>query len=337
VSVARKIKWGVIGSGGIARRRTIPEGFLPAQNAELIAVYGTNATTNRAVAEQFKVTAVESVEALLGTEIDAVYVASPVQAHVEQVVACAKAGKHVLCEKPLGRSMDEAMAMAAACEAAKVELGTAFMMRFNRQHQAAAEMIQAGRLGKPVFARAQLSFWYPPIPGAFRQDPALGGGGSLIDTGNHCLDLLEMFFGPVKSISCFTNTTIHAYKSEDSAVVALRFANGALGSVDVFFCVRDEGCRNALELYGSRGNILASGTIGQGSAGEMTAFLQEESAAPMRIAPEPYNIYRAEVEAFSESLLTGKANPIPAELGLRSQKLIAACYESAAKGRAIEV
>jgi predicted dehydrogenase len=326
------IRWGIIGSGGIARRRTIPEGFIPASNARLGFVYGTNRTTNHEVAKQFGAIAFDTVEALLASDIDAVYVASPVQAHEAQVLACAKAGKHVLCEKPLGRTVAEAEAMLAACGKAGVQLGAAFMMRFQTQHEEAAKMIQAGKLGKPVYARAQLSFWYPPIPGAFRQAPALGGGGSLIDTGNHCIDLLEFFFGPVKAVSCFTNSTVHAYASEDSAVVLLQFANGALGTVDVFFCIRDEGCRNALELYGSGGNILATGTIGQGSQGEMTAHLQ---TGTIKIAPEPRNIYRAEIEVFSAALLAGTPNPLSAERGLHSQKIIAACYKSASTGRAI--
>jgi predicted dehydrogenase len=332
-----KIKWGVIGSGGIARRRTIPEGIMPADNAELIAVYGTNRTTNEEVAAEFKATATDSVEALLASDIDAVYIASPVLPHKAQVLACAKAGKHVLCEKPLGRTVAEAQSMVAACKTAGVQLGTAFMMRFHSQHQKAAEMIQAGRLGKPVYARAQLSFWYPPKPGAFRQDPALGGGGSLIDTGNHCIDLLELFFGPVKAVSCFTNSTVHPYPSEDSAVVLLQFANGALGTVDVFFCIRDEGCKNALELYGSLGSILATGTIGQGSQGEMNAYLPATKTKTIKIQPKPQNTYRAEIEAFSAALLAGTPNPLPAELGLRSQKIIAACYQSARTRRAVTV
>ncbi len=228
-----RIKWGVIGSGGIARRRTIPEGILKARNARLVAVYGPTKSKNEEVAGQFGATAVDSIDALLAADIEAVYIGSPVQPHEEQVRACARAGKHVLCEKPLGRSVAEVESMLAACQAAGVQLGTAFMMRFHSQHQAALKMIQAGRIGQPVHARAQLAFWYPPIPGAFRQVPALGGGGSLIDVGNHCMDLLEMFFGPIKTVSCFTNSTVHAYPSEDSAVILLKFANGEkTGSVN---------------------------------------------------------------------------------------------------------
>src|SRR5258707_5307917 len=203
-----KLKWGVIGSGGIARRRTIPEGFVPAGNAHLTAVYGTNATTNQEVAEQYGAIPATSLEALLATDIDAVYVASPVHAHHAQVITCAKAGKHVLCEKPLGLTVAEVEEMATVCRQARVQFGVAFMMRFQAQHQAAMKMIQDGLIGKPVYARAQLSCWYPPVKGSWRQDPALGGGGSLMDLASHCIDLLEMFFGPPTDVSCFSRQTI---------------------------------------------------------------------------------------------------------------------------------
>ena len=166
--------------------------------------------------------------------------------------------------------------------------------------------------------------------------------------GSHCIDLLEMFFGPAKRVSCFIHNTIHSYASEDSAVVLLDFANGALGTVDTFFCVQDNSSKNALELYGSKGSILAKGTIGQGSQGEMTAFLeggeagyaaqQNRSAGQgQSIAPEQRNIYREEIEVFSQALIEGKPNPLSAEMGLRSQEVLAACYESARRGSAVEV
>jgi predicted dehydrogenase len=341
-----KVRWGVIGSGGIARRRTIPEGFLPARNARLTAVYDSNPALNQEVARTAGARACENLEALLASEVDAVYIASPVQAHFEQILACARAGKHVLCEKPIGRSVAEAAEALRSCQSAGVQLGTAFMMRFHAQHREALRLIRDGALGKPVYARAQLSCWYPPMAGAWRQDPALSGGGSLIDMGGHCIDLLEMFFGPVRSVSCFTSRTVHSYASEDSAVALLRFANGALGSVDAFFCIPDESSKNALELYGSHGSILARDTIGQGSRGDMTAYLSSNSSGydaqqarssgeGMKIMPEPENTYRAEIEAFSQAILSGQPSSLDSEVGLRSQKVLAACYESASSGRAI--
>ena len=332
----RKIRWGVIGSSGIARRRTIPEGILKAGNAELAAVCGRDAKKNEETAKEFGAKAARTIEELLKLDIDAVYVGTPVNQHVEQTRLAAAAGKHVFCEKPLGLTVPEAEAMIAACRKAKVNLGTAFMMRFHSQHRAAKKLITDGRIGKPVFGRAQLSFFYPPIPGAWRQNLAEGGGGALIDLAGHCLDVLEMCFGSnVTSVSCMTNRTIQAYETEDSAVTLARFANGALATVDTFFCVADHASKNRLELYGSTGGILAEGTIGQGAAGEMTAHLKDGSAK--KIAPIPVNLYRAEIEDFSRALLDGGDTTASAEAGLHNQRLLAACYESAKTGREISM
>ncbi|NLW85428.1 MAG: Gfo/Idh/MocA family oxidoreductase [Planctomycetes bacterium] len=197
-----KARWGVIGSGGIAMRRTIPEGIMQAANAQLVAIYDVNQQANRDLAAKLGVKACAFEDELLGEEIDAVYIATPAYLHHDQVIRAADAGKHILCEKPLGLTVAQAQAMLNACRQASVELGAAFMMRFQSQHQAALKMIQEGRLGQMVFARAQLSCWYPPIQGAWRQDPKLGGGGSLIDMGGHCIDLLEMFLGKAVSVQC---------------------------------------------------------------------------------------------------------------------------------------
>ncbi|MBN2329343.1 MAG: Gfo/Idh/MocA family oxidoreductase [Candidatus Omnitrophica bacterium] len=340
--MSRIIKWGVIGSGGIARRRTIPEGILPSRNSELRVVFDINADANQSAAQEFNATAAGSLDELLKSDIDAVYIASPANAHFEHAQQCAQAGKHVLCEKPLGLNVEEAEAMIQACQNHNVLLGAALMMRFHSQHQAALSLIQQGKLGKPVFGRAQLSCWYPPIEGAWRQDPAEGGGGSLIDMGGHCIDLLEMFFGPVKKVSCFIHNTIHSYSSEDSAAALLFFENGAMASVDAFFCIPDASSKNMLELYGSQGSILAKGTIGQDQAGEMIAYLEDDAdydalqkrsnGEGLVINPPPVNTYKAEVEEFADAVLEGREPSNNAQLGLRSQKILTACYESALSG-----
>lgn len=342
------IKWGVIGSGGIARRRTIPEGIANAQNAKLISVYDINQDTNNSVAKEFNAIASKSIKDLLNTEIDVVYVASPVNMHLEHAIVSAKAGKHVFSEKPLGLTVVEAEKMIKICKNAGVYLGTGFMMRFIAQHQAALKLIQEGKLGKLVYGRAQLSCWYPPIPGAFRQNPKLGGGGSLIDMGSHCIDLLEMFFGKVKSVSCFINNSVHDYESEDSALVSLFFENGAMASVDSCFCIPDNSSKNILELYGSKGSILAKGTIGQGAAGEMTAYLESDileydakqarnTEEGVAINPIPVNPYLAEIEEFSDAILRKKEPINNASIGIQSQKVITACYLSAKTGKVINV
>jgi predicted dehydrogenase len=238
--------------------------------------------------------------------------------------------------------------MIELCRRKGAKLGCAFMMRFIAQHRKALELIREGKLGQPVYARAQLSCWYPPIEGAWRQDPATGGGGALIDMGGHCIDLLEMFFGKIIKVSCFINNTIHNYSSEDSAAATLFFENGALGTVDTFFCIPDNSSKNVLELYGSNGSILAKGTIGQGPAGEMTAFLEQgdeeydaqqarAEAQGIPIDPEPVNTYQAEIEEFSQAIIDNREPAISGETGLRSQKILTACYESARLGKVVNI
>ncbi len=344
--MAQRIRWGVVGSGGIARRRTIPEGILPATNAELVAVYSRNSAYNAAVAREFGCRAAGSVQELLGMGIDAVYLASPPHAHPDQVRLCARAGVHVLCEKPLALTVADAESMVAVCRTAGVRFGTAFMMRFSAQHRAAAAMVADGQLGRMVLGRAQLSCWYPSIPGAWRQHPDSGGGGALIDLGGHCIDLLEQYLGPVEAVSCLHQRRIQDYPVEDSAVVSLRFRNGALGMVDAFFCIPDAASPNRLELYGTKGSLLAEGTIGQEPGGVMKATLTgevggydaEQARGPIQgitINPTPVNTYRAEIEAFGNAIQEGRDFEPDGESGIRSQRILAACYESAASARTV--
>ncbi|MCP4644160.1 MAG: Gfo/Idh/MocA family oxidoreductase [bacterium] len=333
-------KWGVLGSGGIARRRTIPEGIRAADNAELTAVFDVNAEANAEVAKEFGGVACASEDDLFASDCDIVYIATPADLHCAQVEKAAAAGKHVLCEKPLGMTIEEGERMLAVCQEHNVKLGTGFMMRFHAQHQAALKMVQDGAIGTPVLGRAQLSCWYPPIPGAWRQDPGQGGGGSLMDMGGHCIDVLEMILGRVTKVSCMTGNLVQDYASEDTAVVLLEFESGAKGVVDNLFNVPDASSKNRLEIYGSKGSILAEGTIGQGEIGQMVANLEEgekgyeaqqqrDEGGAVVVAPDPVNMYRAEVEAFAQAVLDDTPAPIDGELGLWSQKVLAACYESA--------
>lgn len=155
--MANKVRWGRIGSGGIARRRTTPEGIIPARNAELVAVFDIASKVNAEVAQQFSAKAAGSIDEWLGADMDVVYVATPANEHHEQVLQCSRAQKHVLCEKPLGMTVKEGEEMIAAYQAAGVRLGTGFMMRFQSQNQEALKFVRHGRLGQLVCGRAQLS------------------------------------------------------------------------------------------------------------------------------------------------------------------------------------
>jgi len=131
-------------------------------------------------------------------------------------------------------------------------------------------------------------------------------------------------------------------------VAMLYFENGAIGTVDTFFCIPDNSSKNVLELYGSKGGILAKGTIGQGQSGEMTVFLEEtqtsynaqqsrQQGEGIKIMPEPVNMYKAEIEEFSQAIIDNRQPSNGSDIGIQSQKILAACYESAKLGKNVDI
>jgi len=343
------IGWGVIGAGGIASRRTIPEGILPARGARLAAVMDVDAARAKGASERFGgVPWFTEVEPLLALDdVQAVYIATPTIAHAPQALAAIATGKHVLVEKPLAMTVAEGRRIAEAAQLHGVLVGTGFMMRHHGAHAKIKQLVERGAIGKPVMGRAQLSCWYPPIPGAWRQDPALGGGGAFADMGNHCFDLLEMFLGRTIEVHAFLGNIVHAYPSEDTAAVTFRFESGAVGIVDNLFNVPDEASRNVLEIYGSAGGIRCEGTIGQGPGGSVRLVSaraggydakQQRTAAKERPVPfRRVNTYRAEIEDFTRAIRTGGRPAVPIEDGLWNLRVVEAAYRSARTGRAVRI
>ncbi|HPM80331.1 MAG TPA: Gfo/Idh/MocA family oxidoreductase [Candidatus Anammoximicrobium sp.] len=311
------VNFGVMGAGGIAYRRTIP-GMLKAKNCRLVAVM--DPVNIERVAAEFKVPkAYTREEELLGDpEVEAVYIASPVNCHLKQVQAAAAAGKHILCEKPLAMNLAQTKEAVAACKKAKVYLQEGYMMKFHGAHAAIKQMIDQGRLGRIVYMRAQLSCWYPQMPGAWRQDPKLGGGGALIDMATHLYDLLAWFAGPVRRVAAMVNTLVQDYKSDDASTTLLEFKSGAQATVDCFYCIPDEASRTRLEVYGSQGAVLTEGTIGQSVGGVLEALqlagaagydAQQSKDVARKFQKVPFpkvNPYTAECSYFADCILQGR-------------------------------
>mgnify|MGYP000103040581 CR=1 FL=1 len=348
----KEIGWGVIGCGGIADRRTIPEGIIPSKRSRLVAVMSPHEDKVKRIARKYGVKKYYTKEddLLRDPEVDAVYIATPNHLHHRQAIAAAESGKHILCEKPLALTIKECEEIISACRRNGVKLAVGFMMRFHSCHREALRLIREGSLGKPVLGRAQLTTWYPDIPGAWRQDPALGGGGCLMDMGIHCIDLLRMFFGEVTEVSAFAETLVFGYPVEDSSLVTLKFGDGPYGVVDNFFNIPDAAAQNRLELYGTRGAILADGTIGQESKGRLKVYLQEEErgydAVQRRealgvqikeLTPTPINIYQAEIDDLVRCILEDSEPVNTGEEALKDQKIVLAAYESSRKGVKIKI
>ncbi len=138
------------------------------------------------------------------------------------------------------------------------------------------------------------------------------------------------------------------YNPRTAQWLSLMFENGAMATVDTYFCIPDNSSKNMLELYGSKGSILAKGTIGQGDAGEMIAYLETDDAGydaeqkrdmadGLVISPDPINTYQAEIDEFSKAILEGRVPENNALIGLQNQRMIEACYKSARSGKVVEL
>ena len=335
-----KVKWGVIGCGGIADRRTLP-GMMSADNAELVAVMDANMEAAKRCKEKYNAKyAFDKAEDLLALEeIQAVYIASPVFCHREQTEQAAKAKKHILLEKPMGLTTTEAAQIAQICEREGVKLGVAFMMRFHSYHQKMREIVSDGTIGEIVSARAQLTCWYPEIENCWRQNKNLSGGGAMLDMAIHSIDLIRYITGlEIVESTGFTGNQIFKYNVDDSGVGVYRMNNGAICVVDSAFNIPDDASVSKLEIYGTKGSIVAKGTLAQEEGGEVEilalsdvggydAQQSRSTAEPVSVSVTFGNMYTKEIEAFGRAVLGEGEIPVAAQDAIRSQKAIEDIYE----------
>ncbi len=334
-----KIKWGVIGCGGIADRRTIP-GMIESDNVELVAVMDANLDAAKRVAAKYGVdNAFDNYNDLLNMdEIQAVYIASPVFCHKEQCIAAAKAKKHIFLEKPMGLSVTEAEEIADICKQEGVKLGVAFMMRFHNYHQKMREIIQNGTLGEVVSARAQFTCWYPEMENCWRQNKNLSGGGAMIDMGIHAIDLIRFITGlEISEYAGFAGNQIFKYNVDDASVGVYKMENGALCVVEAAFNIPDDVSVSKLEIYGTKGCIIAKGTLAQEEtgtvevlaiedAGEYDAQQNRSTVKPIILENSGGNMYRKEIEAFGRAISGEGEIPVSAQDAILSQKAIEMIY-----------
>jgi predicted dehydrogenase len=350
----KRLRWGIIGCGGIAARRTIPEVTKMDLHAEIVSVMDVAIDRAREVAERFRIPHFCGVEeGTLAQDIDAVYIASPPKYHADQTIKAATFGKHILCEKPMTLSSHDADRMLVACSKAAVKFMLGFCMRNNPYHMKARELVQSGGLGQMIMGRAQLTCWYPPDERAWRQDISLSGGGSLIDMGAHCLDLLEWIMGTkVVEVCGFQDVITHRYRTriEDTSTTIVRFSSGAHGIIDNYFNVPDSASLNRLELYGTKGSIIGEGTVGQEATGRMFSTLQEQEQRQYEtdqtrassLGTEEYRLrgsglYGEMIDTFSQCILNGSEPPVSIQDGLHSVRLVEGIYQSRREYRVVRV
>lgn len=339
----KKIKWGVIGSGRIAERRTIP-GILEAKNALLSMIMDTNGENVERLGKQLGVAYTTDIDKLLASDVEAVYIATPVFCHKEHAIKAARAKKHILLEKPMGMTTEEADEIIRVCEEEGVKIAIGFMMRYHAHHAQAKQLIADGVIGDLVSMRGQFCSWYPKMPNAWRQTKAMSGGGALMDLGVHCIDLLQYISGQkITRLSGLCSNLTFDYEIDDSASVLFQTEKGTHGYVDANFNVRDDVSDTKLEFYGTKGSIVCYGTVSQEEIGKTKVSItlkgqgydinhEKGEQEVYELTHVKESLYKKEVESFGDSILNGTPVQVPATDGAYVQKICEATYESSEKG-----
>lgn len=249
--------FGIAGPGSIGHFHSIA--IEQAAGAELKAIYGRNEAITEAFAKQYGIRAYTDLnEFLSADDLDAITIATPSGAHRDIAVAAAERGKHILCEKPLEVTPERSVEIISACKKNKVQLGVFFQARFDECTRLAKQAIDEGRLGKILLASCQMR-WYRSQEyydsAAWRGTWELDGGGCLMNQGIHTIDLLVHLVGNPSLVTAFQGECTHErLEVEDNLCAAVRFQNGAIGTIEASTSCTP-GFPRRVEISGDAGTI----------------------------------------------------------------------------------
>ncbi|MCX6049427.1 MAG: Gfo/Idh/MocA family oxidoreductase [Chloroflexi bacterium] len=333
------IFWGILGAGKIAERQMAPA-IAQAHDQQLVAVMRRDLDQAQQFAAKHGAARVyTAVEALLAdAEVNAVYVATPPYLHADHVIQAAEQGKHVLCEKPMALNTAQAQLMIDACRANHVQLMICYYQRYNARHQQIKRLLDAQAIGQVTSLRVNFSDYFPPQPGFWHHDPAISGGGPLMDLGIHCIDLVRYLGGPIVEVCALVDTLIAPSPVEDTATLLLKLANGAQAVVTSHWstAIFDPNQANGLEIAGTHGSIQAAPIQAKDSSGTLR-LLTAEGGQDFSVAPGGQRPHVALLEDFAKALTNGTPVPVSGEEGMAGLAVIEAAYASARTGMRVKV
>jgi 1,5-anhydro-D-fructose reductase (1,5-anhydro-D-mannitol-forming) len=248
------LNWIVIGIGDISIRRVVPA----IQAESRSRLYGL-VTRDPAKAAPYNTRAWTTLdEALSDSAVHVVYVATPVFLHAPQTIQALRAGKHVLCEKPMAMNEAEARSMVQVAEESGRTFGVAYYRRMYPKVQRAKELLTAGAIGQPVVAELTCHAWFDENEShrSWLIDPAKAGGGPLYDVASHRIDVLNYLFGQPNRVTGQLSNAVHHYAVEDNATVLIEYAAGIRGIVDVRW--HSKVSRDECRIHGTQGEMQLS-------------------------------------------------------------------------------
>lgn len=354
--MAKKLKIGLIGAGGIAQNAHVPGYLSMPDDCEIVAACDVNPETLAQAAEKFSIarTTTDYHELLADPEIDAVSVTTPNAYHMQPTIDALNAGKHVLCEKPLAMNAEEAKKMCRAAKDSGKILQVALQMRFSSEGRFLKQFIDNGNMGDIYYARAKaLRRRGVPHWGVFI-DKEKQGGGPLIDIGVHILDLTLFLMGYPKPVVATGKTWDVLAKDEqnanfwgefdrkkftveDFAVGMIRFDNGAVVTLESSFMANMEDDPFETQLYGTKAGAI----VRKWSPGSPVRIFKEIDQQYFELSPQKLpkvdSDHTAEVQAFVKAIQNNDSSPVPGENGLILNAVFDALYKSSETGREVEV
>jgi predicted dehydrogenase len=282
--------------------------------------------------------------------LDIVTICTPSGTHLEAALAAAKAGKHLIIEKPIEVSLPRIDKIIEACDKNGVSLSGVFMSRYHEAVREIKRALEEGRFGKLTLGGAYIKWWRSQEyydKGGWRGTWQFDGGGALMNQGIHAVDLLQWFMGPVESVYCYTALLGHErIEVEDTAVISLRFKSGALGVIEGSTAAYP-GFPKRLEISGVRGSAVLEEESLKGwnfaeefprDAGIREKFMARPgsggSSDPSAIG---YHGHRAQFTEIVEALASGKKPAVDGREARKAVEIILAAYQSAAGGREVKL
>ncbi|WP_439623805.1 Gfo/Idh/MocA family protein [Shinella sp.] len=327
-------RWGLIGASTIAKEWVI--GAIRATGDEIVSVMSTNAERGKAyAAEQGIAKSVTTLAEIVDDpDIDAVYISTTNELHRDQALAAAKAGKHILCEKPLAMSLDDARAMVEAARDAGVVMATNHHLRNAATHGAMREAIKAGRIGTPLSARVFHAVYLPPHLQGWRLDRPEAGGGVILDITVHDTDTLRFVLDddPAEAIAFAQAGGMGKAGLEDAVMGVLRFRNGVIAQFHDGFTTKF--AETGLEVHGTEGSLIGRNVMTQRAAGTVTL---RDASGEQELPLDHRNLYETALAAF-HAAIKGEGKPsATGEDGVWSLAAGLAVVEAARTGQAVRI
>lgn len=334
---------GVVGAGMGAKPHALALQSL-SPGIEVRGVYRRNRAELESFCQTYGLPAADSYEALLADPgIEAILILTTPNAREELVAAAAKAGKHVLMEKPVERTLAAAERIVATCEEAGVKLGIIFQHRFRRASRYLAEAVAENRYGRLEAVHLVVPWWRPQVgyydqPG--RGTVAQDGGGVLITQAIHSLDLMLSLCGEVAAVTAMARTTrLHQMETEDFVSAGLEFASGAVGAVMATTASFPGGPESLTLNFAQATATLTAGNLTVRTMAGETITEGEASqggggADPMAF---PFDWHAAQIAEFADAIRHGREPLSNGHTALRVHRLIDGMMVSAREGRRVAI